>query len=293
MHDPIYNFHINFYLFIIINLILKNNHILVIVLFKNFFIGILLGAGAILPGVSSGVVCVITGIYDKLIESIFNLFNDFKKSFNFLLPICIGSFLGVFLFGNILKTLFNTFPIQTSFCFIGLILGSVPLLVKKINQEHTFKLHYILFTIISFALGYFLVILENSFNFNIISDYSFSFLVLSGFLMSVGVIVPGVSNTVILMCLGVYTVYINAIATLTLSVLIPMGIGLIIGGIVFLVIIKYFLKHFYMQTYYSIIGFTLGSVLVLYSPLSFDFIGFISIILLIVGFWIAGRLEKI
>ena len=272
-----------------------HTHILVIVLhkIKDFFIGILIGAGAILPGVSSGVICVITGIYDKLIDSIFNLFKDFKKNFSFLFPLAIGGLVGVFLFGNILKTLFNMFPVQTSFCFIGLILGSIPLLVKKINHEHIFKLHYLLFTIIAFALGYFLVILENSFSFNIITNYSFGFLVLSGFLMSVGVVVPGVSNTVILMCLGVYSVYINAIATLNLSVLIPMGIGLIIGCIVFLVIIKYLLKHFYMQTYYSIIGFTLGSVLVLYSPLSFNFVGFISIALLVLGFWIAGKLEKV
>ena len=116
---------------------------------------------------------------------------------------------------------------------------------------------------------------------------------MSGFIMAIGVVVPGISNTVILMCLGVYSTYINAIATLDLSVLIFMGIGLILGCAFFLIIIKYLLKHFYMQTYYSIIGFTLGSVLILYSPLSFNITGFISIILLIIGFWFAQKLEKI
>ncbi len=79
---------------------------------------------------------------------------------------------------------------------------------------------------------------------------------------------------------------------MNLSILIPMGIGLVLGCIVFLVIIKLLLKHFYMETYYSIIGFTLGSVLVLYSPLSFDFSGLASIILLVIGFKVAGKLEK-
>lgn len=79
---------------------------------------------------------------------------------------------------------------------------------------------------------------------------------------------------------------------MNLNVLIPMGIGLLLGCLVFLVIIKLLLKHFYMETYYSIIGFTLGSVLVLYSPLTFDFTGFISIILFVIGFKIAGKLEK-
>lgn len=75
-------------------------------------------------------------------------------------------------------------------------------------------------------------------------------------------------------------------------ILIPMGIGLILGCIIFLGIIKLLLKYFYMETYYSIIGFTLGSVLVLYSPISFDFDGLVSILLLIFGFIFAKRFEK-
>ena len=284
-----------FYPYVFINFIFKHNHILVVTLkkIKIFFVGILIGAGAILPGVSSGVICVITGIYDKLIDACFGLLKNFKKSLSFLLPIAIGGTIGVLLLGNILKCLFSMFPTQTCFCFIGLILGSVPLLAKKINQEHEFKKHYLLFTIIAFAIGYFLVVIENNLSFSNNLNFSPSFLIMSGFIMAIGVVVPGISNTVILMCLGVYSTYINAIATLDLSVLIFMGIGLILGCAFFLIIIKYLLKHFYMQTYYSIIGFTLGSVLILYSPLSFNITGFISIILLIIGFWFAQKLEKI
>ena len=50
----------------------------------NFVIGILIGFGAILPGVSSGVFCVIFGIYEKLVDSVLNLFKDFKKNFAFI-----------------------------------------------------------------------------------------------------------------------------------------------------------------------------------------------------------------
>ena len=260
---------------------------------KDFFIGILLGSGAILPGISSGVLCVILGIYDKLINSIFGLFKNFRKNFLYLLPIALGGFIGVFIVSNILKYLFNTYPLQTNFCFIGLILGSLPLLAKKINSEHTFKPIYLLFTIISLILGYLLVILENKLNFTgTLANISSGYLVLSGFLMSVGVVVPGVSNTLILMCLGVYPTYLNAISVLDLNILIPMGIGLVLGCIIFLLIMKILLKYFYMQTYYSIIGFTLGSVLLLYSPITFDLAGISAIILLILGFMIAGKLEK-
>lgn len=170
--------------------------------FKDFFIGILLGAGAILPGISSGVICVIFGIYDKLVNSIFGLFKDFKQNFIYLFPIALGGFIGVFSVGNILESLFDTYPIQTRFCFIGLILGSIPMLIKKINSEHTFKLRYLLFAIFSFFIAYLLVILENKLNIsNITTEFSYHFLILAGILMSIGIVVPGVSNTLILMCI--------------------------------------------------------------------------------------------
>ena len=89
-----------------------------------------------------------------------------------------------------------------------------------------------------------------------------------------------------------YPTYLASITTLQFSVLIPMGIGLVIGCAFFLVVIKLLLKNFYMPTYYSIIGFTLGSLLVLYHPIYFDFAGFVSIILFVIGFKVAGKLEK-
>ena len=169
---------------------------------KDFFIGILLGAGAILPGVSSGVLCVIFGMYDTLINAIFGLFKNFRKNFFYLFPIGLGGILGVFLFGNILNSLFHHFPVQTSYAFIGLILGSIPLLLRKVNSEHPFKLRYLFFAFFSFLLGCFLVYLENAFALSsLVQSFSFRFLVLSGFLMAIGVVFPGVSNTLILMCM--------------------------------------------------------------------------------------------
>lgn len=196
MHDLyVFLFHILFYL-------TYNLLVVFLIKLKNFFIGILLGAGAILPGISSGVLCVIFGMYDKLINSLFGLFKNFKQNFLYIFPIFLGCIVGVFSVGNILKFLFFTYPTQTSYCFIGLILGSIPLLVKKINSEHTFKLRYLLFSIVSFAVGYFLVLLESQFNFSEgILSYSYNFLILSGIIMSIGIVVPGISNTLILMCI--------------------------------------------------------------------------------------------
>ena len=106
----------------------------------NFVIGIAIGSGAILPGISSGVLCVIFGIYEKLIDSILNFFKAPKKNLKILLPILIGIFVGVFVFSNMLNYLLTNFPIQIKSIFIGLILGSVPSLIKEINKNSKFKL---------------------------------------------------------------------------------------------------------------------------------------------------------
>lgn len=99
--------------------------------FYNFLIGILMGFGAILPGVSSGVFCVIFGIYEKLVNSIINFFKDFKTNFLFLFPIGLGVIAGVVLFGNVIKYFFSLYKFQSCYAFIGLILGTIPSLFKQ------------------------------------------------------------------------------------------------------------------------------------------------------------------
>lgn len=275
---------------------------------SDFLKGICIGAGAILPGISSGVLCVIFGIYDKLVESVLGIFHDFKKNFFYLLPIFLGSTVGIILLGNILNLLLNSFTSPTKYAFIGLILGSIPMLIKQINSQNKFKLHYIFYTIIAFALGLLAVILEKYLSSSVFTASSYliedlysntipSFfpivlLAIAGFFMSIGIVVPGVSSTLILMCFGVYNIYLEAVSTINLPVLIPIGFGVVLGGFIFLKIIKFLLSKYYMQTFYSIIGFTLGSVLVLYVPITFDFSGIISIILFLLCFYIAQLFEK-
>lgn len=166
--------------------------------------GILIGSGAILPGISSGVFCVILGIYEKLIDSVLNLFHDFKKNVIFLLPIGLGGITGILLVGKLLNFLFNEYPMPTKFCFIGLILGSIPVLFKQANQKNGFRLSHLIFLVIAFFIGFLSVkletILPNLINLDL-GENNFFYFILSGFLMSIGIVVPGVSSSVILMCL--------------------------------------------------------------------------------------------
>ena len=232
--------------------------------FLNIIKGIFIGAGAIVPGVSSGVLCVIFGIYEKLLDAVLNFFNDIKQNIKFLFPIALGVGIGVLIFSNMLNYLLYEFPIQTKSIFIGLILGTIPSLIKEVNKKETFKPQNVVYLLISLAIGILTVVLEKQIQIvTNIENINIMYLVMCGAIMSLGIVVPGVSSTIILMLLGVYSIYLQSVANLYLPVLIPLGIGLILGSIIVMKLTKKLLEKYYAQTFYSIIGFTIGSIFVL------------------------------
>ena len=166
-------------------------------LISNFIKGIFIGIGAILPGISSGVICIVLGIYEKLLDSILNFFKDIKNNTKFLLPLGFGGLCGAIFFSSILLYLINNIPVPTKSLFIGLLLGSILLLYKnEINSSNEFnnkKMPSYITFFVCFFIGISLIYVEKHFiisNEYIKNEYSFLFLVLSGFLMSIGIVVP-------------------------------------------------------------------------------------------------------
>lgn len=256
--------------------------------FRECLKGVVIGAGAILPGISSGVLCVVFGIYEKLLDAVLNFFKDIKQNTKFLFPIIIGVGIGVLLFSNILNYLLYTYPIQIKSCFIGLIIGSIPSLVKDANQTEKFKWKNIIYMVTALGLGLIMVYIEKNVVLEERENISFIYLCMSGFLMSIGVVVPGVSSTVILMLMGVYTIYLQSISNLYLPVLIPIGMGLILGGILVMKITKKLFDKHYCSTIYAIIGFTLGSVLVLFPEITTSVELMVCILCIICGIQVAS-----
>lgn len=258
----------------------------------NFFKGILIGAGAILPGISSGVMCVIFGIYDKLLDSILNFFKNIKRNFIFLFPILLGVFVGVILLSKVLKFLLETYPLQTKSIFIGLIIGGVILLFRQILSKQKPHLSNFIFLSIALIFGILMVYLENIIVLRTIDDINFTYLLLSGFLMSIGIVVPGVSSTIILMLLGTYSLYLSSISTLYFPTLIPIGIGIFIGSLIFMKVIKILLDRYNTQTMFTIVGFTIGSVSVLFPPINNVTDIIISLICVFIGFSIMNFIKN-
>lgn len=265
--------------------------------FSNFIKGIFIGSGAILPGISSGVICMVVGLYEKLLDSILNFFKDIKGNLKFLVPILSGAIIGIILFSNVISYCLNVIPCQTKSLFIGLLLGSIYILAysnSKGNINYNNKSKYISF-LICFLIGIGLICLENIINFSTEytpNEFNASFLILSGLFMSMGIVIPGVSSTVILMLLGVYSTYLSAVSVVNMSVLFPMMLGVGMGSIIFMKIIQKLLNKYHSQTIFGIIGFSLGSVFILYPGYSFSLEGITSIIILILGFIIGKSIKE-
>lgn len=261
---------------------------------SNFIKGIFIGSGAILPGISSGVICMIIGLYEKLLDSILNFFKDIKGNLKFLFPIISGAIVGIILFSNIIFYCINTIPCQTKSLFIGLLLGSIYILAQSnLNVKDNIKSKYISF-LFCFLIGIGLIILENNIVFSTEytpNEFNGLFLILSGFFMSLGIVVPGISSTVILMILGVYSTYLSAVSMVNMTVLLPIMFGAGIGSIIFMKIMQYLLNKYHSQTIFGIIGFSLGSILILYPSYSFDLKSLVGIILLILGFIIGKNIK--
>ena len=266
--------------------------------FYNFLIGILIGFGAILPGVSSGVFCVIFGIYESLISCISNFFKDIRRNFSFLFPIGLGAFVGIIFFGNIIKYFFLAYNNYSCYAFIGLILGTIPALYRQacIGYPKFIDIKKIIPIFLSFLFGIILIIIEKYFNLNLlVSSLATNtwYLIFAGFVMSVGIVVPGISNTVILMCLGVYTQYITAIANIDLSILLPLSIGLFFGCVLWIKIIKYLFEKHHQITSFCIIGFTLGSVFVLFPGFAHGISGLVGYLLFFVSLILSYKLANL
>lgn len=238
----------------------------------------------------AGVFCVAFGIYEKLIDSFLHFFKNIKKNATFLLPIISGALVSIFLLSNFLQAAFNNFYAITSYAFIGLILGSLPIVFKQANVSKITFCHTICL-ILSFVFSIYLIVLEK----NVIyspSYFSNSYLILAGFLMSAGIIIPGVSKTVILMMLGIYSSYLSAISTLNFSILLPLGIGLILGCVIFMFLINFLFSHFKSYTYFLISGFVLSSVFVIFPGFSGSFENILGFLVAGLCFFLAYRLGK-
>ena len=243
---------------------------------KNFLCGIAVGIANIIPGVSGGTIMVILGLFDKVVESISNIFKvdnvNRKRDFFFLCQILIGALTGLVMFAKIIDYMFAKIPVQTMFWFIGLILFSVPALIKKeIPKE---KISWIYFAIGMFIVSIIIFLNPEETNLIITSFPKLNpifliKLVLIGVIVGGTMIMPGISGSMVLLIMGDYYLFKSYVANVTkfeLIILLPLfviGIGVLLGIGLSAKITSYFLKNHKKNMISFILGLIIASCIAL------------------------------
>jgi len=261
----------------------------------NFLKSILVGIGGVAPGLSGSIMLVIFNLYERVIESISTLSKDFKNNVIFLMPITLGIGIGILMFSKIINYLLINFEMQTRFAFLGLVLGTIPLLKKQVEKKG-FNNKYYIYIIISFLIG--VLLFFNNQLFKEVTSPNFFQSIILGFSVAISSITPGIDGAVLMSALGLYNAHINAVATLNFTILIPAGLGLITGILLFARLMNKLIKNYYTLTFSIIFGLFISiipRILNYNCYLSFNLKSLISIILLILGFissYLLSKLEK-
>lgn len=276
---------------------MKNNIILMIK-------GAIFGIANIIPGVSGGTIALTMGIYEDLIASISHFFNNAKQSLKFLIPFAIGAGLSILLMSKLISYCLSKFPFPTTLFFVGLILGGVPLLTRKVKKEKL-KPSYLLLFLLTFGIVMVLNFIKNgSSAINLASPTILTYLLLGlvGIITAATMVIPGISGSFVLMLLGFYEPLVNIVGDLTnfsnlthnLAILIPFGVGVIIGILLIAKLIEYLFAKYEIPTYYAILGFVIASILTLVVGVIAKDLSILSIIMgfitLIIGYLAGNKL---
>ncbi|MBQ3277797.1 MAG: DUF368 domain-containing protein [Clostridia bacterium] len=288
--------------------------------FLDVLRGMVIGLANVIPGVSGGTMMVSMGIYDKLIYSINNLFKKFKECIKILLPYLVGMGIAIILGSVALKVAFEKYPLPTNTLFIGLILGSLPIILKQIRGARINAACIIIFVV--FAA---LVIIPKAIanktlvgaNANggsqaLTLDVGHILLYfLLGVIASASMVIPGISGSMMLKIFGYYEPIVTQalggtfkdaipsgnwdLVLHNLGVLLPFAVGIVVGIFGVAKLIEFLLKKWKVYTYCGILGMVIASPVVILMDRSLyegfnAVIGIVSVVTLALGVFVAFKL---
>ena len=225
---------------------------------KRFLKGIIVGLGGVSPGLSGSVLLIIFGLYRQTLEALGSLLGDFRKNIRFLFPLVAGMLTGVLLFSKLIDFLLAGYEMPTRFCFLGLILGTVPMVWKEVRKEGFPPKYYAVIALAAVA-GTFAFTLNAGF-FPQVTDPNLLQSVLLGVAVAATAIIPGVDPAVFLSSLGFYEMYVGALADLNMQILVPMVSGLAVGAMGISFGMGVLFKRFYTAAYSVIFGVFLSMI---------------------------------
>ena len=300
---------------------------------EHIIIGIIIGISNIVPGVSAGTMFVILGIFKKIIDQVGLCLDEvktmvknitkfkeknggiravgimFKNIFisqkTFLIPIAIGMIFAIYFVAKLFSILNPEQILYRNYIFLGLILGGIPALFKELKKGTDIvnikkrKISIYIFMIIGFAMMFVLYLLKvNGIGLRKIGYEELSItmalpLFLVGAVAAASMVIPGISGSMVVLILGYYELMTVSISKLNMIFIIPFAIGILVGIMAILKLIKYLLDKHYTRTYSCIVGFVIGSLLMVFPGLPVGVMGYvITIVCIAIGIMLSYMVEK-
>lgn len=245
-------------------------------LIERFIQGFCMALADSVPGVSGGTIAFIMGFYDKFINSLDNLLRgdskEKKQALKFLIKLGIGWIVGFLISATILSTLFNSKIYVLSSLFLGFIIFAIPVVIREEKDEVIGKYKNIIFLV----LGMLFVVLISFLNsnrslmeighLNKLNLGLMIYVFLAGAIAITAMILPGISGSTLLLIFGLYIPIMNAVKNILkfdfsyIPVLIIFGLGIVVGCLTSVKLLRKCLEKYRSQTIYTVIGMMLGSI---------------------------------
>ena len=253
--------------------------------------GALIGLGAVLPGISGGVLSVIFGIYKPIMELLSNPFKNFRTHVPKLIPVFIGGIIGFLGVANILAFFLNKYPDPSVCLFIGLIGGMLPSLFREAGEQGRTKGSWVSLVVCMCVIFALLIGLQMT---SIEIAPNFCWYLFCGFCLALSVIAPGMSFSTLLMPLGLYTPFVDGIGHFDMGVLIPGGIGALVTVILLAKAINALFDNYYSFAFHGIVGIVIAATVIIIPVKSFMTAGsaIVNVICIVVGIICALALDK-
>lgn len=253
---------------------------------KNFIKGVATGVATLVPGVSGGTMAIILGIYDNLIHAVSTFFENWKKNLTYLMVVGLGGALGFLLFSRLLENAIKNYPYVMQFLFMGVIIGGLPVLYRKSEASGKGSLKDYIFVVLGFVIVLLLSAEPSEMNDMATNRglLSMVLLFIAGIIFAIALVLPGISGSFMLLVLGLYPTFLNAVNTLNIPFLIPLGLGVVAGTFGSAKVIEKLLQKYPGKSYKMILGFVVGSLVQVFPgmPVSSQIIA--SIVSFIIGF---------
>lgn len=263
----------------------------------RFVKGMFIGSGFILPGVSGGALAAVFGIYERIISFLAHLTKNFKENVLFFIPVGLGGVTGVFLLSFVVSFLLGTYETPILWFFVGCIIGTVPSLWKEAGKKGRNNKDVIVM-IITFIVGLiFLAFGEKLFHGAV--DQNFFTWMIAGFLIGLGMIVPGLSPSNFLVYMGMYKAMADGFKDGNLGVIVPLAIGGLVCVLGLSKVMDFIFQKSYAKLFHFILGIVFASTIMIvpkdYS--GFGIGGYLACVLLtiggaLLGWWMSNLEEK-